>query len=92
MATLPGAPVASQESSSNFPVNLIGYPCRERNTFPSSKDKKFLLWRAPKIPCQHRGFPVSERFGKKKYRNSVNFFYSVQYIEVKTVLSALSWS
>jgi hypothetical protein len=60
MATLPGAPVASQESSSNFPVNLIGkyniqqkgknYPCRERNTFSSSKDKKFLLWRAPKNP------------------------------------------
>jgi hypothetical protein len=26
------------------------YPCRERNTFPSSKGKKFLLWRAPKNP------------------------------------------
>ncbi len=54
------------------------YPCRERNIFPSSKDKKFLLWRAPKNPLSaYRGFPVSERFGKKKYRNSVKFFYSV---------------
>jgi hypothetical protein len=26
------------------------YPCRKRNTFPSSKDKKFLLWRVPKNP------------------------------------------
>jgi hypothetical protein len=65
MATLPGAPVASQESSINFPVNLIGkyniqqrgknYPCRKRNTFPS-KDKKFLLWRASKNPLSAWGF------------------------------------
>jgi hypothetical protein len=62
---MPGAPVVSQESYSNFPIFVreireIGkynsqqrgknYPCRERNTFPSSKDKKFLLWRAPKNP------------------------------------------
>jgi hypothetical protein len=26
------------------------YPCSKRNTFPSSKDKKSLLWRAPKNP------------------------------------------
>jgi hypothetical protein len=50
------------------------YPCRKRNTFPSSKDKKFLLWRAQKIPCQHRGFPVSERFGNKKIQEFCKFF------------------
>jgi hypothetical protein len=26
------------------------YHCRERNTFPSSKDENFLLWRDPKNP------------------------------------------
>jgi hypothetical protein len=63
MATLPSALVASQESSINFPVNITGkygkyniqqrgknYSARKRNTFPSSNDKKFLLWRAPKNP------------------------------------------
>jgi hypothetical protein len=52
------------------------YPCRKRNTFPSSKDKNSFSGRHQKIPCQHRGFPISERFGKKKYRNSVKNFYS----------------
>jgi hypothetical protein len=81
MATLPSAPVASQESSNNFPLNLIGKkgkygnitfnreekitPAERGILFPPQKTKNSFSGGHQKIPCQHRGFPVSERFGKK---------------------------
>jgi hypothetical protein len=33
--------------------------------FPPQKTKNPFSGGHQKIPCQHRGFPVSERFGKK---------------------------
>jgi hypothetical protein len=53
-------------------------PAERGILFPPQKTKNSFSGGHQKIPCQHRVFPVSERFGKKKYRNSVNFFYSVQ--------------
>ncbi len=41
---------------------------------------------AVKINQFFRTSTSSERFGKKKYRNSVNFFYSVQSLTFKTFM------
>jgi hypothetical protein len=41
---------------------------------PPQKTKNPFTGGHQKIPCQHRGFSVSERFGKK---NTDNFFYSI---------------
>jgi hypothetical protein len=43
------------------------YPCRKRNTFPSSKDKKVLLWRAPKNPLSAWGVFLFLKGLVKKY-------------------------
>jgi hypothetical protein len=41
--------------------------------FPPQKTKNSFSGEHQKIPCQHRGFPVSVRFGKKK-PEFCNFF------------------
>ncbi len=55
-------------------------PAERGILFPHQKTKNSFSGGHQKIPCQHRVFPVSERFGKKKYRNSVNFFYSTMHV------------
>jgi hypothetical protein len=56
-------------------------PAVRGTLFPPQKTKNPFSGGHQKNPCQHRGFPVSERFGKKKIQE----FYKKKFYSVLTI-------
>jgi hypothetical protein len=63
------------------PITRKKLPFHKRDTFHILKTGNILSLNGTKnmvlIPSHHRYFTVPGRFGQKKSRNLVNFFYSV---------------